>query len=66
MSKAAFNRKKALFINKLGSKAKKKLVKCYILSIEMCVAENSTFRKVAQKYFERFEMLCWRSMEKIS
>ena len=28
-------------------------------------AETWTFRKVHQKYFESFEMRCWRRMEKI-
>jgi hypothetical protein len=29
-------------------------------------AETWTLRKVDQKYLERFEMWCWRRMEKIS
>jgi len=29
-------------------------------------AETWTLPKLAQKYLERFEMLCWRKLEKIS
>jgi hypothetical protein len=29
-------------------------------------AESLTLRKVDRKYMERFEMWCWRRMEKIS
>jgi hypothetical protein len=45
---------------------KKKLVKCYIWSIALCGAENWRLRTVDQKHLERFEMWCWRRMEKIS
>jgi hypothetical protein len=30
-----------------------------------CGSETWIFRKVQQKYLERFEMWCWRRMEKI-
>jgi hypothetical protein len=32
----------------------------------LCDAEKWTLRKVDQKYLERFEIWCWRRMEKIS
>jgi hypothetical protein len=45
---------------------RKKLVKCYILSIALYGAKTLTLRKVDQKYLESFEMWCWRRMEKVS
>jgi hypothetical protein len=65
-AKAAFNKKKILFASKLDLNLRKKLVKCYIWSKALCGAEKWTLRKVDQKYLERFEMWCWRRMEKIS
>jgi hypothetical protein len=38
-------------------------VKCFILSIAVCGAENWAVRNVKQKYFESFEMWCWRRTE---
>ena len=66
MAKAAFNKKKNLFTNKLDLNLRKKLVKCYIWSMALYGAENWTPRAVDQKYLGSFEMLCWRRMEKIS
>ena len=45
---------------------KKKLVKCYIWSIDLYGAETWMIRAVDQKQLESFEMWCWRRMEKIS
>jgi hypothetical protein len=42
------------------------LVKCYIWSIALFGAETWTLQAVDQKYLKRFEMWCWRRMEKIS
>jgi hypothetical protein len=64
MAKAAFNMK-TLFTSKLDLELRKKLVKCYIWSTALYGAETWTFRKLDQKYPERFEMWCWRRMEKI-
>jgi hypothetical protein len=52
MAKAAFNRKKTLFTNKLDLQLelRKKLVKCYIWSIALYGAETWTLRKLDQKY----------------
>jgi hypothetical protein len=66
MAKAAFIRNKTLFTNKLYLELRKKLVKCYILSIALYGAETWTLRKLDQKYLESFEMWSWRMMEKIS
>jgi hypothetical protein len=66
MAKAAFNKKETLFTSKLDLELRKKLLKCYIWSIALFGAETWTFRKLDQKYLERFEMWYWRRMEKIS
>ena len=58
MAKAAFNKKKALFTNKLDLNLKKKLAKCYILSMALYGDETWTLRAADQKYLESSEMLC--------
>jgi hypothetical protein len=58
ISKAAFNKKKALFTSKLDFNLRKKLVNCYIWSMDLYGAENWILQKVYQKYPERFEMWC--------
>jgi hypothetical protein len=45
-AKAAFYRKKSLFISKFDFNLRKKLVKCYIWSIALCAAETLTLGKV--------------------
>ena len=40
MAKAALNKKKTLFTNKLEAYLKNKLVKCYIWSTDLYVAET--------------------------
>ena len=66
MAKAAFNKKKTLFTSKLNLNLRKKLVKCYIWSMDLYGAETWTLRTADKKYLESFEMWCWRRMEKIS
>jgi hypothetical protein len=66
MAQAAFNRKKTRFTSKLDLNLGKNLVKCYTWNVAFYGAETWTLRKVDQKYLERFEMYCWRRMEKIS
>ena len=66
MAKAAFNKKRALFTSTLELELRKKLVKCYIWSIALYGAETWTLWTVVQKHLERFEMWCWRRIEKIS
>jgi hypothetical protein len=46
MAKAAFNTKRALFISNMDLELRKKLVKCYILSIALYGAETWTLRAV--------------------
>ena len=55
-----------LFTSTLDLELRKKLVKCYIWSIALYGAETWTLWAVDQKHLERFEMWCWRRMEKIS
>jgi len=67
MAKAAFNNK-TLFTSKLGINLRKKLVKCYIwfcTPYGAYAAKTWTFRKADQKYLERFEIWCWKRLEKI-
>jgi hypothetical protein len=66
MAKAVFNKKRALFTNKLDLELRKKLVICYIMSIALYGAETWTLRAVDQKHLRSFEMWCWRRMENIS
>ena len=66
MAKAAFSKKKNLFISKLDLNLRKKLIKCYIWSMTLYGAETWTLRATDEKYLESFEIWCWRRMEKIS
>jgi len=61
VTKAAFNKKRALFTSTLGLKLRTKLAKCYIWSIALYGAEPGRF---GQKHLESFEMWCWRRMER--
>jgi hypothetical protein len=45
---------------------RRKLVKCYILNVDVYDAETWTLRAVDQKLLESFEMWCWRRLEKIN
>jgi hypothetical protein len=62
--KAAFS-KMILFTSQLDLNLRNVLVKCYIWGMAFYGAENYTLRQVDQKYLERFEMWCWRRMEKM-
>jgi hypothetical protein len=42
---------------------RKKLMKCYIRSIDFHGAESGIFQKIDQIHLERFEAGCWRRME---
>jgi hypothetical protein len=52
MAKAAFNKKKAVFVSKLDLNLRNKVVNCYIWSIAWYGAQNGTLRKVDQKSLE--------------
>jgi hypothetical protein len=45
---------------------RKKLLKCYIRSIAIYGAGNSTFQTVDRNFLKTFQIWCWRSMQKIS
>jgi hypothetical protein len=64
VAKAAFNTK-SLFTRKLDLNLRKKQAKYYNWCTEICGAENWTLRKADQKYMNRFEMWCWRRIERI-
>jgi hypothetical protein len=61
MEHVAFSKNKVLFTNKLDLNIRKKLIKCYIWSIVLYVAETWTLRKADQMYVRSFEMWCRRS-----
>ena len=42
---------------------RKKLIKCYIWSMDLYGAEIWTLRAADQKYLESFEMWCWRRLK---
>jgi hypothetical protein len=48
MAKAAFNKKRALFTNKMDFELRKKLVKCYIWSVALYGAVSLSLRTVDQ------------------
>jgi hypothetical protein len=62
MTKAAFNKKRALSTGTLDVELRKKLVKCYTWSMALHGAETWTLRTVDQKHLESSEMWCWRRM----
>ena len=66
IAKATFDSKKTLFASKLDLNLRKKVVKRHPCSIDFYGAKTSTSRKVDRKHLERFEMWCWRGVEKIS
>jgi hypothetical protein len=63
MAKAAFNQKRAIFTSKIDLKLRKKLVKCYIWSIDLYGVETWTLRAINQKHLESLLMWCWRRTE---
>ena len=65
-SKAALNKKKTLFVSKLGLDLKKKLVNCYIRSLALIGAGTWTLPKIDQNYLKSFDMRCWGGLQKIS
>jgi hypothetical protein len=52
MAKAAFKKKKTLFISKLDLNLWKKLVKCYIWSMALYGVETWPLKKIDQKYLK--------------
>jgi hypothetical protein len=62
----AISQERILFTSTLDLELRKKLVECYVWNIALYGAETWTLRAEDQKRLERFEMWCWRRMEKIS
>jgi hypothetical protein len=56
----------SLFFSKLVLNFRKNLVKCYVWSTAVCVAEKQSLCKVDQKIVESLEMFYWRRKEMIS
>jgi hypothetical protein len=54
MAKAAFNKKKNLFTNKLDLNLRKRPVRCYVWSIALYGAETWRLRATDQKHLENF------------
>jgi hypothetical protein len=65
MAKESFNKKRVLFTSILDVQLRKELVIYYIWCLAVYGAETWTLRAVDQKQLEKFEMWCWRRMEKI-
>jgi hypothetical protein len=65
LAKVVLKKNKALFISKLylNLEKEKSLVKCYIRSIALYVAEIWALWKIDQKYLGNFEMCYWGRME---
>jgi hypothetical protein len=57
MAKAAFN-KKDFFTSTLDLELRKKLVKCYIWSLDLHGDKTLMIRAVDQKHLDSFEMWC--------
>jgi hypothetical protein len=67
-AKAALSKEKALSTSKSYLNVGRKILKYCVWILASYFAEKcrSSLRKADQKYFESFEMWCWRRMEKIS
>jgi hypothetical protein len=65
MAEEAFNKKKTLYISKLGLNIRQKLMKGYVWCTALNIAGTWTIQKAYQKYLDSFEMWRWRRMEKI-
>ena len=65
IAKEASNRKISLLTSKLNIEFWKILVRCYVWNIALYGSETWKLKKLKRKYLESFEMLCWRTMEKI-
>jgi len=63
MAETACNKNKDLFSRKLDFNLVKKLVTCYIWSIEFYGVDTRTVWEVDRKYVESFEMWRWRRIE---
>ncbi|KAJ4429501.1 hypothetical protein ANN_21670 [Periplaneta americana] len=63
MAKKAFNRKRNIFYGPLEKELRKRLVKCFVWSVALYVAETWTLGQSEEKRIEAFEIWIWRKME---
>ena len=62
-TKVTFHKRRS-FHHHIGLKVRKKPGKFYLWNTVIFGVEIWTFREVDQKYLERFEMWCWRTIKK--
>ena len=65
MAKEAFNRKRSISCGPLEKELRKRLVKCFVWSVELYGAETWTLRQNEKNELEAFEMWVWRRMEHV-
>ncbi|KAJ4429533.1 hypothetical protein ANN_21702 [Periplaneta americana] len=56
IAKEAFNRKRSIFYGPLEKELRKRLVKCFVRSVDLYEAETWTLRRSEEKRLEAFEM----------
>jgi len=66
MVKAAINKDNTLFTSELDFTLREKLVKCYIWSIALYGAKKLDTSESIPAISGKFEMWCWRRMEKMN
>ena len=57
--------KRSIFCEPLEKELRKRLVKCFVLSVVLYGAETWTLQRHEQKRLEAFEMWVWRRMESV-
>ena len=63
MAKEAFNRKRSIFCGLLEKEVWKRLVKYFVWSVALYVAETWTLQENEQKPLKAFKMWIWRRIE---
>ena len=66
MAKKVFTEKEKLFTCKMNLELKKRIMKCSVWSVALCAVETWTLTQTHRRRLEAFEMLIWRTIEKIS
>ena len=65
MAKEAFNRKRSIFCGLLKKELRKRLVKCFVWSVQLYSKETWTLRRNEEERLEAFEMWVCRRMEHV-
>lgn len=65
IAKEAFNKKRRLLCGSMDRNLRKRLAKCFTLSVALYGAETWTLRREDERRFEAFEMWTWSRMEGI-